>query len=67
MADGSLASDELLQHLFKGFPDGCNALNVLRNGALEIGCSAKWAVEWEQNAKPLISEVRFIIFKSKPS
>ena len=45
-----------MQMLFKGFPDECNALNSLRNGALEMGSSARWATEWEENAKPLISE-----------
>lgn len=45
-----------LQMLFKGFPDGCDALNLLRNGTLEMGSSARWATEWEEHAKPLISE-----------
>ncbi|KAA8524092.1 hypothetical protein F0562_010477 [Nyssa sinensis] len=49
-------ADELLM-LFKGFPDECDALKSLRNGALEIGSSARWATEWEENAKPLIFEV----------
>lgn len=48
---------EPAQHLFKGFPDACDALKLLRNGALEMGSSARWDVEWEANAKPLISEV----------
>ena len=45
------------QHLFKGFPDASNALNSLRNGALETQSSARWDPEWEENAKPLILEV----------
>ncbi|KAM6542741.1 hypothetical protein CsatB_007188 [Cannabis sativa] len=49
-------ADELL-HLFKGFPDACDALKCLRNGALETGSLARWDVEWEEKAKPLISEV----------
>jgi beta-1,4-mannosyltransferase len=42
--------------LFKGFPDGCNTLKLLRNGTLEMGSSARWAAEWEAHAKPLVSE-----------
>ncbi|KAF4395274.1 hypothetical protein F8388_001661 [Cannabis sativa] len=48
---------ESAQHLFKGFPDACDALKCLRNGALETGSLARWDVEWEEKAKPLISEV----------
>ncbi|PSR84628.1 UDP-glycosyltransferase [Actinidia chinensis var. chinensis] len=55
-SSSSELADELLM-LFKGFPDECNALDSLRNGALEMGSSTKWATEWEENAKPLISEV----------
>ncbi|GFZ12270.1 UDP-Glycosyltransferase superfamily protein [Actinidia rufa] len=54
-SSSSELADELLM-LLKGFPDECNALNSLRNGALEMGSSARWATEWEENAKPLISE-----------
>ena len=42
--------------LFKGFPDGCDALKLLRNGTLEMGSSARWATEWEEHAKPLVSK-----------
>ncbi|KAF4363731.1 hypothetical protein G4B88_000960 [Cannabis sativa] len=49
-------ADKLL-HLFKGFPDACDTLKCLRNGALETGSLARWDVEWEEKAKPLISEV----------
>ena len=45
-----------LQMLFKGFPDGCDALKSLRNGTLEMGSSARWATEWEEHAKPLVSK-----------
>lgn len=48
---------DVLLMLFKGFPDDCNALKSLKNGALETGSSARWATEWEENAKPLITEV----------
>ncbi|THF96166.1 hypothetical protein TEA_001556 [Camellia sinensis var. sinensis] len=54
-SSSSELADELLM-LFKGFPDECNALKSLRDGALEMGSSARWATEWEKNAKPLISE-----------
>ncbi|PPD99230.1 hypothetical protein GOBAR_DD03757 [Gossypium barbadense] len=43
--------------LFRGFPKECDALKSLKNGALETGSSARWATEWEEHAKPLISEV----------
>nr|AFK44329.1 unknown [Lotus japonicus] len=43
--------------LFKGFPDGCDSLKVLKYGALETGSSARWATELEEHAKPLITEV----------
>ncbi|TYI02117.1 hypothetical protein ES332_A11G248700v1 [Gossypium tomentosum] len=49
-------ADELLM-LFRGFPNECDALKSLKNGALETGSSARWAAEWEEHAKPLISEV----------
>ncbi|KAK4594577.1 hypothetical protein RGQ29_018313 [Quercus rubra] len=49
-------ADELMM-LFKGFPDGCDALKSLRNGTLEMGSSARWATEWEEHAKPLVSKV----------
>ncbi|KAK9056856.1 hypothetical protein SSX86_024220 [Deinandra increscens subsp. villosa] len=55
-SSSSELADELMM-LFKGFPDGCDALRTLRNGVLEMGASAKWATEWEANAKPLISKV----------
>jgi beta-1,4-mannosyltransferase len=55
-SSSSELADELLM-LFKGFPDDCNALKSLKNGALEMGSSARWATEWEENAKPLITEV----------
>ncbi|KAK5784940.1 hypothetical protein PVK06_039481 [Gossypium arboreum] len=34
-----------------------DALKSLKNGALETVYSARWAAEWEEHAKPLISEV----------
>ncbi|KAF4363732.1 hypothetical protein G4B88_000961, partial [Cannabis sativa] len=52
-----------LEHLFKGFPDACDTLKCLRNGALETGSLARWDVEWEEKAKPLISEFCIIIEK----
>lgn len=55
-SSSSELADELLM-LFKGFPDDCNALKLLREGALKTGASSKWATEWEEHAQPLISEV----------
>ncbi|KAL5805051.1 hypothetical protein ACOSQ3_031851 [Xanthoceras sorbifolium] len=49
-------ADEFLM-LFKGFPDQYDALKLLKNGVLQMGYSARWATEWEEHAKPLISEV----------
>ncbi|GKV45354.1 hypothetical protein SLEP1_g52453 [Rubroshorea leprosula] len=54
-SSSSELADELLM-LFRGFPDECNALKSLRNGALETSSSARWDTEWEEHAKPLISE-----------
>lgn len=48
--------------LFRGFPDRCDALRILRNGALATGASAKWATEWEQNALPLIDQASCRVF-----
>ncbi|KAF8406195.1 hypothetical protein HHK36_008276 [Tetracentron sinense] len=59
LAEELLKLDTVLSEmLFKGFPDGCDALKSLRDGALETGSSARWATEWEEHAKPLISEAR---------
>ncbi|MBA0766608.1 hypothetical protein Gotri_015636 [Gossypium trilobum] len=55
-SSSSKLADELLM-LFRGFPNECDALKSLKNGALETGSSARWAAEWEEHAKPLISEV----------
>ncbi|KAJ1388255.1 Glycosyltransferase subfamily 4-like, N-terminal domain [Sesbania bispinosa] len=54
-SSSSELADELLM-LFKGFPDECDSLKVLKNGTLETGSSARWATEWEEHAKPLITE-----------
>ncbi|MBA0857667.1 hypothetical protein Goshw_015419, partial [Gossypium schwendimanii] len=55
-SSSSELADELLM-LFRGFPNECDALKSLKNGALETGSSERWAAEWEEHAKPLISEV----------
>ncbi|KAE8694432.1 Chitobiosyldiphosphodolichol beta-mannosyltransferase [Hibiscus syriacus] len=55
-SSSSELADELFM-LFRGFPDECDSLKSLKNGALETGSSARWATEWEEHAKPLISEV----------
>lgn len=46
-------ADEFMM-LFKGFPDKCDALISLRDGALAKGASARWSTEWEMHAWPLI-------------
>lgn len=51
-----------LQMLFKGFPDNCDALKLLRNGVVEAGFSARWDTEWERHAKPLISKASSFFF-----
>ncbi|TQE13666.1 hypothetical protein C1H46_000673 [Malus baccata] len=55
-SSSSELADELLM-LFKGFPDACGSLKVLRNGALEMASSGRWATEWEEHAKALILEM----------
>lgn len=46
--------------LFKGFPDACDSLKVLRNGALEMSSSVRWATEWEEHAKELILQASLL-------
>ncbi|KAF5728753.1 chitobiosyldiphosphodolichol beta-mannosyltransferase isoform X1 [Tripterygium wilfordii] len=53
-SSSSELADDLMM-LFKGFPDECDSLKLLRNGALEM-VSSRWDTEWEEHAKPLISE-----------
>lgn len=55
-SSSSELADELLM-LLKGFPDDCDALKLLRDGAQEKGASSRWATEWEEHAKPLLLEV----------
>ncbi|XP_045802156.1 UDP-glycosyltransferase TURAN isoform X1 [Trifolium pratense] len=55
-SSSSELADELLT-LFKGFPDECDSLKVLKSGALDTGSSSRWVTEWEEHAKPLITEV----------
>lgn len=52
-----LSTIKSVQMLFKGFPDDSDVLKKLRNGTLEMGLSARWATEWEEHARPLITEV----------
>lgn len=46
-----------MQMLFKGFPDECDALKLLKRGVQETRSSVCWETEWEANAKPLITKV----------
>ncbi|XP_050371040.1 UDP-glycosyltransferase TURAN [Argentina anserina] len=55
-SSSSELADELLM-LLKGFPDACDSLKVLRNGALDMSSSVRWATEWEEHAKGLILKV----------
>ncbi|GAB2284430.1 hypothetical protein Dimus_018883 [Dionaea muscipula] len=55
-SSSSELADELMM-LFKGFPDECNVLKLLRDGACQTGGSASWNSEWEAHAMPLISQV----------
>ncbi|XP_074588217.1 UDP-glycosyltransferase TURAN [Curcuma longa] len=49
-------ADEFMM-LFKGFPDKCESLKSLKDGALATSSSSKWSTEWETHAMPLISEI----------
>ncbi|XP_037419559.1 UDP-glycosyltransferase TURAN-like [Triticum dicoccoides] len=49
-------ADELMM-LFKGFPEECDTLKSLKDGALSTGSSSKWSNEWETNALPLVNQV----------
>ncbi|RVX22567.1 UDP-glycosyltransferase TURAN [Vitis vinifera] len=60
-SSSSELANELLM-LFKGFPDNCDALKLLRNGVVEAGFSARWDTEWERHAKPLISKASSFLF-----
>jgi beta-1,4-mannosyltransferase len=45
-----------MQMLFKGFPEECNALKSLKEGAMKSASSSKWSTEWEANALPLVNQ-----------
>jgi len=45
-----------MQMLFKGFPEECNALKSLKEGAMKSASSSKWSTEWETNALPLVNQ-----------
>lgn len=47
--------------LFRGFPNECNALHSLKKSIVEMG-SRRWSTEWEEHAKPLISQVSCLSF-----
>jgi beta-1,4-mannosyltransferase len=49
-------ADELMM-LFKGFPEECNALKSLKDGALSTGSSSKWSTEWATYALPVLNQV----------
>uniref|UniRef100_A0A6V7QX93 Uncharacterized protein n=1 Tax=Ananas comosus var. bracteatus TaxID=296719 RepID=A0A6V7QX93_ANACO len=45
--------------LFRGFPNNCNALKLMRMGALAKASSVRWHAEWENQVKPFIDKVGF--------
>lgn len=51
-----------MQMLFKGFPDRCESLKSIRDGALATSSSTRWSTEWETDALPLISKASFICY-----
>ncbi|XP_074372881.1 UDP-glycosyltransferase TURAN-like isoform X1 [Apium graveolens] len=55
-SSSSELADELMM-LFKGFPDECDALKLLKRGVQETRSSVSWETEWEANAMPLIAKV----------
>ncbi|XP_022149590.1 UDP-glycosyltransferase TURAN isoform X2 [Momordica charantia] len=59
-SSSSELADELLM-LFRGFPNECSALNLLKNSTVEMG-SRRWSTEWEEHAKPLISQASLLLF-----
>ncbi|XP_020577667.1 UDP-glycosyltransferase TURAN isoform X2 [Phalaenopsis equestris] len=55
-SSSSELADQLMM-LFKGFPDKCDALKALQEGALARGSSSRWSAEWMTHAFPVIQEV----------
>ncbi|KAL0653891.1 hypothetical protein Bca4012_096582 [Brassica carinata] len=60
-SSSSELADQLLV-LFKGFPVNCDALQSLKAGAMETGSSGRWATEWDECAKPLITQAKSLSF-----
>ncbi|KAG6392103.1 hypothetical protein SASPL_146313 [Salvia splendens] len=56
-SSSSELADELMM-LFEGFPERCDGLKSMRSSLMERVSSVRWATEWEENALPLINEVR---------
>ncbi|KAM0937713.1 putative chitobiosyldiphosphodolichol beta-mannosyltransferase [Dioscorea sansibarensis] len=54
-------ADQLMM-LFKGFPDHCDALKSLRDGALATCSTSRWSTEWQTHALPLITQVPQVSF-----
>jgi len=55
-----------MQMLFKGFPEECNALKSLKEGAMKSASSSKWSTEWETNALPLVNQASDQTFFFEP-
>ena len=54
--DANNYSSETMQMLFKGFPEECDALKSLKEGAMDTASTSKWSTEWETNALPLVNQ-----------
>jgi beta-1,4-mannosyltransferase len=55
--DANVYCFETMQMLFKGFPEECDALKSLKEGAIDTASSSKWSTEWETNALPLVNQL----------
>ncbi|CAM6097512.1 unnamed protein product [Calypogeia fissa] len=55
-SSSSELADQLLD-LFKGFPNACDLLSALREGAETSGSGARWHDEWHEHVLPIIRKV----------
>ncbi|KAL0306649.1 UNVERIFIED_CONTAM: UDP-glycosyltransferase TURAN [Sesamum radiatum] len=62
-SSSSELADQLMM-LFEGFPERCDALKSMRSNLMERVSSVRWTTEWEENAKPLIHEVKILILST---
>ncbi|XP_078436674.1 UDP-Glycosyltransferase superfamily protein [Wolffia australiana] len=64
-SSASELADQLML-LLKGFPDSCDHLSSLREGAMVTG-SSRWSTSWQATALPLLNEVIFGIPRQQSS